>query len=139
MKREVYHTYQYEENRPGGNNERGEERRDGARGEFWIWAECMRELGARMVQDFFWVHRRGSRRRDVKVKEVECRGIVHKRAKEEGNMQRCGTGRWERAWGLGHILMFLVGVNGWVSEGQLGDRLRKSAPVQILPFQKARF
>ena len=108
----MYQTYQYEENSPGGKNERGKERRDGARGEFWIWAEDMRDLGAGMVQDCVWVHRRGSRRRDVKVKEVECRRIVHKRAEEEGDMQRCCTGRRERARGLGHVLTFLVEGNG---------------------------
>src|SRR5258708_3467009 len=93
--RERYHTYQYEKDGPWGKNERGEERRDGARREFWLWAEGMRELGARLVEDFFWVHRRGSRRRDVKVKEVECRGTVHEGAEEEGDMQRSGTGRRE--------------------------------------------
>jgi hypothetical protein len=59
-KRERYHTYQYEEDGPWGKNERGEERRNGARREFWLRAEGMRDLGARLVEDFFWVHRRGS-------------------------------------------------------------------------------
>ena len=86
MKREKGHTYQYQEDGPWGDNERGEERRDGAWREFWIWVEGMRELGARKVQDFFGVHRRGRRRWDVKVKEVECRGSMHEGAEEEGDV-----------------------------------------------------
>lgn len=73
--------------------------------------EGMHDLGACLVEDFFWVHRRGSRRRDVEVKEVECHGSVHEGAEEEGDMQRCGTGRRERARGLGHILTW----GGWTS------------------------
>jgi hypothetical protein len=74
----------------------------------------MRELRARLVKYFFWVHRRGSRRWDVKVKEVECRRTVHEGAEEEGDMQRRGTGRRERARGLGHILTFSIGRRGVV-------------------------
>ena len=73
--------------------------------------EGMHDLGACLVEDFFWVHRRGSRRRDVEVKEVECHGSVHEGAEEEGDMPRRGTGRRERARGLGHILTW----GGWTS------------------------
>lgn len=74
-----------------------------------IRVEGMRELGARKVQDFFGVHRRGRRRWDVKVKEVDCRGSMHEGAEEEGDVQRRGTGRRERARGLGHVLTVLFG------------------------------
>jgi hypothetical protein len=64
----------------------------------------MDELGAWVVENFFWVYRCGSRRWDAEVKEVECRGIVHEGTKEERNMKRLITGRWERTRRLGHVL-----------------------------------
>lgn len=100
-------TYQYEEGGPWGKNERGEERGDGPRREFWVWAEGMHELGAWEVENFFWVYRRGSRRWDVEVKELECRGTVHEGTEEEGDMKRRITGRRERTRRLGHVLALL--------------------------------
>lgn len=49
MKREKYGTHQHKEYDPWRKDERGEERRDRARGEFWIRAEGMHDLGTRMV------------------------------------------------------------------------------------------
>jgi hypothetical protein len=46
----------------------------------------MDELRARLVENFFRVYRRGSRRWDVEIEEVDCCGIVHKRAEEQRNM-----------------------------------------------------
>jgi hypothetical protein len=66
----------------------------------------MHKLGARMVEDFFWMHWRGRGRWDVKLKEVDYRGAVHEGAEEEGHMQRCGARRWKRARRLGHVLKF---------------------------------
>ena len=67
----------------------------------------MRELGAWVVENFFCMYRRGSRRCDVEVKEVECRGTVHEGTEEEGNTKRRVTGRRERTRGLGHVLTLL--------------------------------
>lgn len=67
----------------------------------------MRELGAWKVENFLWVYRRGSRRWDVEVKEVECHGTVHEGTEEEGDLKRRITGRRERTRGLGHVLMLL--------------------------------
>jgi hypothetical protein len=100
-------TYQYEEDGPWGKNKRGEKRGDGPRGEFLVWAEGVCELGAWVVENLFWVYWRGSRRWDVEVKEVKCRGAVHEGAEEEGNMKRRVTGRRERTRGLGHVLTLL--------------------------------
>jgi hypothetical protein len=66
----------------------------------------MHKLGARMVEDFFWMDRRGRGRWDVKLKEVDYRGAMHEGAEEEGHMQRCGARRRKRARRLGHVLKF---------------------------------
>jgi hypothetical protein len=44
-----YHTYQHKEDGPWRKNERGEESRDGAKGEFWFRTEGMHKLGAWMI------------------------------------------------------------------------------------------
>jgi hypothetical protein len=67
----------------------------------------MRELGAWEVENFFRVYRRGSRRWDVEVKEVECRGTVLEGTEEERDMKRRITGRRERTRRLGHVLTLL--------------------------------
>lgn len=76
-----------------------------------VWMEGMHELGAWVVENIFWVYRRGSRRWDVEIEEVECRGAVHEGTEKEGNMKRRITGRRERTRGLGHVLTsYLRGV-----------------------------
>ena len=73
----------------------------------------MRELGAWVVENFFWVNRRGGRRWDVEVEEVECRGTVHEGTEEEGDMEWRITGKAGEnsgAWPCSDVIIFEGGV-----------------------------
>jgi len=66
-----YDTHQHKKSGPWREAERGEESRDGAKGQFLIRAEGMHNLRTRMVEDLVCMHRRRRRRWDVESKEVE--------------------------------------------------------------------
>ena len=97
-------TYQTKENNPRGDDERGEESRDDARGQLWVWAERMCELGARVVDLLVWVNGRRRGRRDVEIEQVECSRAVNEGTEKKGDVQWGSTRGWKRGRGFGHVL-----------------------------------
>lgn len=81
--KKIKYTHQTKEDNPRGEDERGEEGRDEARGQLRFRAESMFELCVWMVEVLIWVHGRRRRRRDVKIEKVDCGRVVHEGAEKE--------------------------------------------------------